>query len=160
MKVARNMVVSISYELRDADGNMIERGQQPIQYLHGGYEGIFPAVERALDGKAVGESCHVRLEPEDAFGDYDADLVRLEPRADFPPNLEVGMQFEGKGENSGETRIYTVTDIAEDKVVVDGNHPLAGRALDFRCQVQELRPASKDEISHGHAHGPGGHHHH
>lgn len=159
MQVAKNTVVSLNYELSDADGKTIEKTDSPIEYLHGGYDGIFPLVEKALAGKGVGETCRVRLEPDEAFGEYDAGLVHLEPRDKFPDNIKVGMQFEGKGVESGTSLIYTVTDIAEDKVVVDGNHPLAGKALDFNCTIAGVRPATQEELSHGHVHGPHGHHH-
>jgi FKBP-type peptidyl-prolyl cis-trans isomerase SlyD len=152
-------VVSLVYELLDADGATIEKADDPIEYLHGGYRGIFPLVEQALTGKAAGDSCRVRLEPDDAFGDYDAELVHLEPRSKFPPDIKVGMQFEGRGTESGATLIYTVTDVAEDKVVVDGNHPLAGRTLQFSCTVRAVRAATSEEIAHGHVHGAHGHHH-
>ena len=101
MQVAKNTVVSLTYELRDTDGKAIEKTDAPIDYLHGGYDGIFPAVERALAGKAAGEQCRVRLEPDDAFGEYDAGLVHLEPRNKFPESLSVGMQFEGRGSEAG-----------------------------------------------------------
>ena len=127
MQIARNSVVTLAYELFDADGSLIEKTDAPIEYLHGGYHGIFPLVEKALDGKRVGDRCRVRLAPEDAFGEYDAELVQVESRDKFPDNVAVGMQFEGRGENSNEVLVYTVTDIAADKVVVDANHPLAGR---------------------------------
>ena len=159
MQVAKDTVVALSYELFDTDGNLIEKTDQPIEYLHGGYDGIFPLVERALDGKNIGDTCRVRLEPEDAFGDYDAELVHVEPRSKFPGNVGVGMQFEGRGSTSEETLIYTVTDIAEDKVVVDGNHPLAGQTLDFACTISAVRTATDEELRHGHVHGPHGHHH-
>ncbi|HKU71015.1 MAG TPA: peptidylprolyl isomerase [Burkholderiales bacterium] len=159
MQIGKNMVVSLNYELSDTDGKLIEKTDSPIEYLHGGYDGIFPQVEKALSGKNVGETCRVRLEPEDAFGDYDAELVHLEERSKFPDNIKVGMQFEGRGADSGNSMIYTVTDIADDKVVVDGNHPLAGKALDFNCTVAGIRPATKEEMTHGHVHGPHGHHH-
>jgi FKBP-type peptidyl-prolyl cis-trans isomerase SlyD len=84
----------------------------------------------------------------------------MEPRDKFPGNLEVGMRFEGRGEDTGTMVIYTVTDIAEDKVVVDGNHPLAGQTLDFACTVTAVRAATEEELEHGHVHGEGGHHHH
>ena len=159
MQVAKDTVVALSYELFDTDGNLIEKTDQPIEYLHGGYDGIFPLVERALDGKNIGDTCRVRLEPEDAFGDYDAELVHVEPRSKFAGNVGVGMQFEGRGSTSEETLVYTVTDIAEDKVVVDGNHPLAGQTLDFACTVAAVRSATDEEVRHGHVHGPHGHHH-
>jgi len=160
MQVVKDTVVALSYELFDTDGNLIERTDQPIEYLHGGYDGIFPLVERALDGKNIGDTCRVRLEPEDAFGEYDAELVHVEPRAKFPGNVGVGMQFEGRSSTSDEMLVYTVTDIAEDKVVVDGNHPLAGQTLDFACTISAVRTATDEEVRHGHAHGPHGHHHH
>lgn len=159
MQVAKNTVVTISYELFDAAGKLIEKTDEPMTYLHGGYHGIFPRVEDALNGKTAGERCEVRLEPVDAFGEYDAELVRVEPRKSFPPNVKVGMQFEGAAEGSKEYVIYTVTDVADDKVVVDGNHPLAGKALLFHCLIKEVREATGEELSHGHVHGPHGHHH-
>ncbi len=155
----KDTVVSLTYELVDTDGKMIEKTGEPIEYLHGGYDGIFPLVEKALAGKTAGESCQVRLEPDDAFGDYDAELVHLEPRSKFPDNIKVGMQFEGRGSESGASLIYTVTDIADDKVVVDGNHPLAGKTLSFSCKVTGVRAATQEELSHGHVHGAHGHHH-
>jgi FKBP-type peptidyl-prolyl cis-trans isomerase SlyD len=159
MQITENTVVTINYQLRDAQGKVIETGDTPIEYLHGGYHGIFPLVEQALDGKEVGDDCSVRLDPDDAFGDYDAELVHVEPRGKFPDTVAVGMQFQGKSEELQETLVYTVTDIAEDKVVVDGNHPLAGQTLDFSCSVAHVRAATLEEITHGHVHGPHGQHH-
>ena len=99
------------------------------------------------------------LEPDDAFGEYDAELIRTEPRNLFPKNIKVGMQFEGAAEGSNHAMIYTVTDIADDKVVLDANHPLAGLSLVFECQVIAVREASEEESEHGHVHGPEGHDH-
>lgn len=160
MNIARNTVVTLSYRVTDSDGNLVDAGEQPIVYLHGGYDGIFPRIEEALQGKSVGEALELKLQPEDAFGDYDAELVAVEPRSLFPDNIEIGMQFERATEEGDDGELYTITDIAEDKVVVDGNHPLAGMALVFSCTVAEVREASKEEIGHGHVHGPGAHHHH
>ena len=159
MEVIKDTVVSLDYELYDTDGELIEKTEEPVEYLHGGYGGMFPAVEKVLEGKQIGETCRVRLNPDDGFGDYDAELVHVEPREKFPDHIEVGMQFEGEGEQSGESIVYTVTDIADDKVVVDGNHPLAGQTLHFECTVKGVRPASTDELTHGHVHGEHGHHH-
>jgi len=159
VQIGKDTVVELSYELTDADGKLIERTEDPIEYLHGGYDGIFPLVERALAGKSVGDSCRVRLEPDDAFGEYDAELMHLEPRNKFPPDVAVGMRFEGRGVESGTKLVYTVTDVAEDKVVVDGNHPLAGRTLEFTCTVTAVRAATAEEIEHGHVHGAHDHHH-
>jgi FKBP-type peptidyl-prolyl cis-trans isomerase SlyD len=159
MQVSKDTVVALDYALYGSDGDLIEKTDEPVEYLHGGYGGMFPAVEKALEGKNVGETCRVRLTPEDGFGDYDADLVHVEPRDKFPDTVEIGMQFEGKGEESGNELVYTVTDIADGKVIVDGNHPLAGQTLHIECTVTAVRPASAEEISHGHAHGAHGHHH-
>lgn len=160
MQIARNTVVTLNYTVTDTDGNSVDEGKAPIVYLHGGYGGIFDRIEEALQGKAAGESLIVKLEPEDAFGDYDAELVNIESRKLFPDNIEVGMQFERADDGEeDEGTLYTITDIADDKVVVDGNHPLAGMALVFSCSVAEVRAASEEEISHGHVHGNGGHHH-
>jgi len=159
MKVDKDTVVAINYELLAADGELIERSSAPVEYLHGGYAGMFPLVEEALQGQEAGAEVTVRLEAPDAFGEYDDSLRRSEPRAAFPKEVAVGMQFEGTGADSGETRVYTVTAIGTDSVDVDGNHPLAGRALDFRCTVVGVRDATHEELAHGHVHGPGGHHH-
>lgn len=159
MQVGKDTVVTLSYQLFGTNGELIEQTDEPVEYLHGGYGGMFPAVEKALEGKDVGETCRVQLAPDDGFGDYDADLVHVESRDKFPESVEIGMQFEGKGEESGDTVVYTVTDIAQGKVIVDGNHPLAGQTLRFECTVTGVRPASAEEVSHGHAHGEHGHHH-
>ena len=98
----------------------------------------------------------VKLQPDEAFGEYDAEMVQIEPRKDFPKEIEVGMQFEGGPEEGDEDEIviYRVTEIADDKVVLDGNHPLAGMALIFTCTVTAIRPASAEELEHGHVHNP------
>lgn len=159
MQVVKNTVVSLMFELMDAQGNLIEKAEAPMEYLHGGFNGIFPLVEQALDGKQAGDRCEVRLQPDDAFGEYDAELVHVETRDKFPPDVTVGMQFEGRGESSGHAIVYTITDVAEDKVVVDGNHPLAGQTLNFHCTIAGVRAATDEEMEHGHVHGAHGHHH-
>jgi FKBP-type peptidyl-prolyl cis-trans isomerase SlyD len=162
MQIAKDTAVTVTYELKDRQGNVLEEPGSTLSYLHGGYDGIFPKVEEALHGKNVGDECVVLLEPDDAFGEYDESLLRVEPRSAFPQNVAVGMQFEGGAEDASDDEyiLYTVTDVAEDKVVVDGNHPLAGIGLEFRCTVAEVRSATAEELSHGHVHGPDDHHHH
>lgn len=159
MQIGKDTVVTITYELKDREGKKLEQSDKPVSYLHGGYDGIFPAVEEALHGKSAGESCEVTLDPDNAFGEYDENLMRVEPRHLFPENIEVGMQFEGAPEGTEDVMIYTITDIAEDKVIVDGNHPLAGQTLVFNCKIDEVRAAIDEEIAHGHVHGAHGHHH-
>jgi FKBP-type peptidyl-prolyl cis-trans isomerase SlyD len=159
MQIGKDTVVSLNYELVDVSGKVIEKTQEPVTYLHGGYDGIFPLVETALQGKAVGDKCKVTLTPDDAFGEYEADMVRTEPKKLFPDNLSVGMQFEGAAEGSDDYTLYTVKEIKGDDVVVDGNHPLAGQTLVFSGTVTEVRAATREELSHGHVHGAHGHHH-
>jgi FKBP-type peptidyl-prolyl cis-trans isomerase SlyD len=155
MRIERGVVVTLAFELKDADGKALEDEDASMAYLHGGYGGIFPKVEEALEGKEAGHEFSVTLEPEDAFGEYDAELLRVEPRDRFPETLEVGMQFEGVpgGDDDEEARIYSVTDITPEAVVVDANHPLAGERLWFKCTVKDVRAATRDELKHGHVHG-------
>lgn len=161
MNIAKNTVVTVNYKLSDAQGNLIEESREPMVYLHGGYENTLPKIEEALDGKPVGFETILQVDPDDAFGEYDANLVKVEPRNRLPTPLEVGMQFEGmpEGDDDEQALIFTVTDIADDKVVLDGNHPLAGIALRFELNVAEVREATDEEIAHGHVHGAHGHHH-
>ena len=158
MRIDRGTVVTLDYEVRNVDGEPLEEEGTRLAYLHG-YGGIFPKVEAELEGKEIGHELAITLEPEDAFGDYDAELLRVEPRDRFPEALEVGMQFEGvpgDGGEDDEAQIYTVTDIAADKVVVDANHPWAGERLWFKCAVMDVRKATREELAHGHAHGETG----
>jgi FKBP-type peptidyl-prolyl cis-trans isomerase SlyD len=160
MLIARNTVVTLKYSVKDTDGAAVDEGAAPLVYLHGGYSGIFDRIEEELQGKDVGAELEVKLEPEDAFGEYDAELVAIEPRQLFPDNIEVGMQFErGSEDGEDDDALFIITDIADDKVVVDGNHPLAGIALIFSCTVTAVRAATAEEITHGHVHGEHGHHH-
>ncbi len=161
MKIAKNAVVSLTYQLADADGTVIEKAGDPISYLHGGYDGIFPTVEEALEGKKIGDTFSVSMEPDDAFGEYEHELVRAEPRDMFPKEVAVGMQFEGgaEGDDDEDFMLYTVTEVNDDEVTVDGNHPLAGKSLVFSGTVTGVRTASAEELTHGHVHGEGGHHH-
>ena len=159
MQIAKNSVVSLTYELLSVGGELIEKTDEPVSYLHGGHHGIFQRVEQALEGKQAGYACRVQLEPDDAFGRYEAGLVRVEARGLFPAGVKVGMQFDGSAEDSDDSRIYTVTSVTDEGVTVDGNHPLAGKTLVFSCVVTEVRAASREELAHGHVHGAGGHHH-
>ena len=144
MRIEKNTVVSLNYELSDASGKILEKTDTPISYLHGGYGGIFPLVEEALHEMEVGYSCSVPMEPEDTFGEYDAELIRVEPRSSFPDNVAIGMHFEGGAEGSDDFIIYKVTDVTDDSVIVDGNHPFAGVRVVFTCTVTDVRPATPD----------------
>jgi FKBP-type peptidyl-prolyl cis-trans isomerase SlyD len=161
MKIAKDTVVSLNYELFDSTGELLEKVEEQISYLHGGYDGIFPLVEEALHGKSVGDNISVTMQPDDAFGEYDHSLVEVESRSSFPKEVSVGMQFEGAPEASDEEDfiLFTVVDVTDDEVTVDGNHPLAGKTLTFNCTVTGVRPATAEELEHGHVHEPGGHIH-
>ena len=165
MKIQKNTVVSLRYKLTDAQNNIIEEPDSPMVYLHGGYEGTFPKIENLLDGQDVGYEASIQLEPNEAFGEYDPELLKIEPRERFPEPLEVGMQFEGvpdveeeldSGDEDDEPLIYTVTDVADSQVVLDGNHPLAGMALRFWVQVEDIRAATEEEIESRHPEGAEG----
>lgn len=162
MLIGKDTVVTLTYQLSTLAGELLEEAtlEAPATYLQGGYDGIFPKVEAALEGKAVGEELDLVLEPEDAFGAYEAELIRVEPAHLFPEDVHVGMQLEGASEDGHEVMLYTVTDVADGKVVVDGNHPLAGQSLRLRCRVHDVRVALAEEVEHGHVHGPHGHAHH
>ncbi len=159
MQIAMNTVVTMTYQLKNADGEVLESSAEPVSYLHGGYDNIFPKVEEAMHGKNVGDVVIVDLQPADAFGEFEEELVQIEPASAFPAaELKVGMQFEGEDE-TGEVILYTVTEIADDKVVVDGNRPWAGERVIFKATVTDVRTAKQEEVSHQHVHGAGGHHH-
>lgn len=140
--VARDTVVSLRIEMTDAQGAPLQASAEPLTYLHG-HGGLLPALERALEGKVAGEQVRLQLDPEQAFGEYDAALLRVEPAERYGQGLEVGMQVEE------DTRLYTVTDVAGGKVVLDANHPLAGMALRFSIEVLSVRPAAAEEIARG-----------
>jgi len=152
--VTKDTIVSLDVEMSDIWGELIQRSQEPLQYLHGGYGNLFPVAEAALEGKQVRDRVEVRLEPVDAFGDYDERLLRVEPRSRFPEVLEVGMRFEGAAGGDDANLIFTVTDLAEDKIVLDANHALAGMALKLSCTVVGVRRATEAEIRNGSADDP------
>lgn len=149
-KVAKDTVVTLSYEVVDTDGAVVDAGEEPLMYLHGGYDDVFVPIEEALEGKKVGDTVQVKMQPAQAYGEYDAELVLIESVDVLPQPLKVGMQIEGEPEGEpDEVAFYRVTDIAEGKAVLDGNHPLAGMALIFTGTITALRPASPAEIEAG-----------
>ena len=159
MNIDKNSVVTLHYEMYDANDQLIDKTEETIAYLHGGYDCIFPLVEEALHGKAVGDEVDVTLAPDDAFGEQEPELIRIEPVDIFPVEVEVGMMFEADDPETGDVMVYRVTDVADGKAVVDGNHPLAGMKIRFKGKVAEIRAALAEEIDHGHVHGAHGHHH-
>ncbi len=159
MSISKNSVVTLHYEMYDANDQLLDKTEEPISYLHGGYDGIFPLVEEALHEKNAGDVVDIVLAPDDAFGEQDPELIRIEQASVFPVEVQAGMMFEADDPETGDTLIYRVTDVADGKVVVDGNHPLAGMKIRFKATVDSVREASAEEVAHGHVHGPDGHHH-
>ena len=153
MLITSPCVVSLTWKLQDAQGAAIDELAEPVEFLVGG-EDLLPKVEEALIGQAAGYETTLHLEPEHAFGDYDAGLVFFEDRALFPAELEAGLQFDGLPEGAvtqdmPAQAIYTVTEVYPHHVVLDGNHPLAGIALRLALQVREVRAATEAEIEAG-----------
>lgn len=161
MPIAANKAVSIDYTLTNDAGEVIDSsaGGAPLAYLQGAGN-IIVGLEKALEGKQVGDQVKVSIEPEEAYGEYSAELVTTLSRAMFEgvDELEVGMQFHASGPDGG-MQIVTIRDLDGDDVTVDGNHPLAGQRLNFDVTVVDVRDASAEEVAHGHIHGEGGHHH-
>ena len=158
MKIEKDTVVTLKYKVADAQGKLIEASPEPMAYLHGGYENTLPKIEEALEGQEAGYETTLALEPEDAFGLRDESLVRSIPKADFPPGVKVGGQLEGRLDD-GRQHLFTVMKIKGPVVLLDGNHPWAGKALRFSLQVTDVRAALPVEIEHRHVHGAHGHHH-
>lgn len=158
MQITKDTVVTLSYKVTDAQGKLLEASSEPMAYLHGGYGNIFAKLEEALEGQAVGFATTVLLQPADAFGERDESLVQTIDKASFPPGVKVGGTLRGVAED-GHERIFTVVKIKGPQVILDGNHPHAGKTLNFALKVMEVRAASAEEVAHGHAHGAHGHHH-
>jgi FKBP-type peptidyl-prolyl cis-trans isomerase SlyD len=148
--VAKDTVVTLSYEVVDTDGLVVDAGEEPLMYLHGGYDDVFVPIEEALEGKKVGDTVKVKMQPAQAYGEYDAELVLIESIDVLPQPLKIGMQIEGEPEGEpDEVVFYRVTDIADGKAVLDGNHPLAGMALIFTGSITAVRQATPAEIEAG-----------
>ena len=160
MNVGDGKVVLIHYTLRDEQGATLgsSGGGEPVAYLHG-KGNIVRGLEAALAGKAAGDRIEIVVAPEQGYGLRDERLVQMIPRDRFPDSTAIaeGQQFHAGGPNGG--RLLTVKRVAKDLVTVDANHPLAGKSLHFSVQVAGVRKATREEITHGHVHGPGGHKH-
>lgn len=156
MPIAHNDVVTIHYTLKDDADKVIDSssGGEPLAYLHG-HGNIIPGLERELAGKSVGDRLTVRVPAAEGYGEYDRALVQKVPRRALKgiANLRVGLRLQ-----AGHQAV-TVTHIAGDMVTLDGNHPLAGQNLNFDVEIAGVRPATEEELAHGHVHGDGGHHH-
>lgn len=160
MNIANETVVSMHYTLKDDKGKVLDSssGGEPLVYLHGA-SNIIPGLEEALNGKKTGDKLNVTVPPEKAYGQRDERMVQRIPKEQFPDpdRLKPGMQFQINS-NQG-PMVLTVTGIEASEVIVDGNPELAGLTLHFEVEITDVRKATAEELAHGHAHGPGGHHH-
>lgn len=160
MTIKSDSVVSIHYTLKDDGGEVIDSSEsgEPLTYLHG-HGQLIAGLERQLEGLSAGDKLNVTIKPADGYGEYDKSLVQQVPRRTLKgiANVKVGMQLRTQAGHN--VRTVTVTRIAGDMVTLDGNHPLAGKNLNFDVEVAEVRDATSEELAHGHVHGPGGHHH-
>lgn len=161
LKVEENRVVTLAYTLSEVGGEVLDRATEsdPVVYLHG-HGSLVPALEEALAGREVGEKFELELPPEDAFGPRLEEAERVIPRDAFPPDLELEPGLELALEDDGEAVPFWIKKVEGDRIVIDLNHPFAGRTVRFEAEVLKIREATEDELSHGHAHGPDGHHHH
>lgn len=160
MQIASDTVAAIDYKLTDNEGEVLDtsEGREPLSYLHGAGN-LIPGLETALEGQTEGASLNVTVEPTEAYGERDENLVQQVPMAAFEgvEQVEAGMRFQATDEQ-GQGRVVTVTEVEGDQVTVDANHPLAGQPLNFEVSVVEVRAATDEEIEHGHVHtGEDGH---
>ena len=157
MKVEKDAVVRLTLEMVEAGTS---GGAHELQYLHGGYGNLFPKLEAALAGLEAGGKASVVLGPGDGFGEHDPSLIRREPRERLPQGVKVGSALHGQAEGQdGHRQVFRVTALSDTEATLDGNHPLAGRTVELRCEVLEVRAATPEEIEHGHVHGPHDHSH-
>ncbi len=160
MQISKNSVVTLNYTLKNDQGETLDQSQDgSFLYLHGA-GGIIPGLEGQLEGKSAGDSFSAHIEPAEAYGERDDSMVQVVPRDMFDKEhpIEEGIQFHAESPD-GDMLTVTVTKVDGDDITVDGNHPLAGIALNFDINIVDIRAASEEEIAHGHAHGPDGHHH-
>lgn len=160
MQITQDAVVSIHYTLTNDKGETLDSsaGGEPLAYLHGNGN-LIAGLENALNGKQAGDKLSVKIAPADGYGEYNKALIQRVPRRSFRgiSDVRAGMQFQMQSDTG--PRSVTVTHVAGDMVTVDGNHALAGQNLNFDVEVTEVRAATEEELSHGHVHGSGGHHH-
>ena len=161
MKISSNSVVTINYVLRDESGNTLDSSSDgSFSYLHGAGN-IIPGLEKELVDKVANDELSVTIEPAEGYGERDPSMQQVVPKSMFdnPDDIAVGSQFHA-ATPEGDPMVITVTAVEGDDVTIDGNHPLAGVRLQFDVKVIDVREATAEEIAHGHAHGPDGHHHH
>ena len=160
MNIKEKCVVSMHYKLSDDSGQLLDASQdQPLSYIHG-TNSLIPGLEKQLMGKKAGDQVTASVPPEEGYGPVMPQLVQKLPLSTFEgvDKIEVGMEFEASNDNK-EKMIVRVEAVDDKEVTINGNHPLAGKTLNFDVNIVEVREASEEELSHGHVHGAGGHHH-
>lgn len=160
MKTAANMVVSFHYTLKDDTGEVLDSssGREPLSYLHG-HGNIIPGLEKALEGTTIGHKSHVSVGAKEGYGESNPELVFEAPREHFPADMQLEQGARVYAEGPEGPVSFTVVKLTEKGAVLDGNHPLAGKKLHFDVEIVDVRPATQEELEHGHVHGAGGHHH-
>ena len=160
MNAAKETVVSFHYTLKNKEGETIDssENQDPLAYLHGA-NNIIPGLEREIDGKSAGDQFEVKVEPKDAYGDRNDQLVRAIPLSQFEnlDQIKPGVQLQINSPQGAQRAI--VLKVEPENVLIDLNHPLAGETLHFEVKIEDVREATKEEVEHGHVHGPHGHAH-
>jgi len=154
MKIGSEKVVSIDYTLKDSEGSILDssEGKEPLSFIYGNGS-IIRGLENELEGKEKGDSFSVSVEPKDGYGEYDESMMFEVGKEQFQNSAEIEKGMQVQAQNSeGQVQILTVMDVEEDKVILDANHPLAGKVLHFDVAVTEVREASKEELDHGHVH--------
>jgi len=157
MHISKHRVAAIHYTLTNNDGKVLDssEGREPLHYIQG-IGNLIPGMEEGLEGKKQGDKFNLKVSPEKGYGVKDEKMVQRVPRSAFGTGeIKKGMQFQ-----TNQGQVVTVTEVGLSEITVDANHPLAGVELNFAVEVLSIREATADELSHGHVHGPGGHHHH
>jgi FKBP-type peptidyl-prolyl cis-trans isomerase SlyD len=160
MQIEKNKVVSIDYTLKNDDGQILDtsEGREPLSFIHGNGH-LIPGLEEALEGKVKDDKLNVSIPPEKGYGMRSEQMIHAVDRSNFEAGaeIEVGMQFQAQMDHG--MQLLTVVKVEDDKITLDGNHPLADQTLHFDVDIKDVREASAEELEHGHVHGPGGHHH-
>ncbi len=159
MTIGTDSVVTFHYTLKDEVGTVLEQSDpgEPLAYLHG-HGHIIPGLEKELSGRTSGDELTVTVQPAEGYGEYDDSLVQRVPRRALRgiSDIRAGLRLQAQTEQG--PRAVTVTQVIGDMVTLDGNHPMAGKTLQFEVRIEDVRPATEAELEHGHVHGPGGHH--
>jgi FKBP-type peptidyl-prolyl cis-trans isomerase SlyD len=159
--ITQDKVVGFTYILKDSEGIVLDESSdsEPLEYLHG-HQNIISGLESELEGLQVGDKKDIIIQPQDGYGLPQDSLIQSFPKTSFPDDIELEVGLELQADTPNGPMAFIVMEIKEDEVIMDGNHPLAGETLFFAVEIKSVRPATQEELDHGHAHGAHGHHHH